>query len=235
MPTKTRSAPSRACCATTAQRARTLHPGFALELFRDEAEGYYLNLSSGAPVWFVDLAHRRRRSVARLARDGEPVVQRSRPLARRAGARRQRAAAAPRSRAWLQAYTDEHYRPEPKKRAPAAVVRAAGGAASERARRRRLPVALVAAQGAGRASGAPTPSRRRAAAPPASPCRRAAPRRAAPATPRRSAAPSRAAEPAAEPPPLPTLDDVAAADARAPTTRRFVAPDVDARRQATRR
>ena len=30
-----------------------LHPGFTLELFRDEAEGYYLNLSSGAPVWFV--------------------------------------------------------------------------------------------------------------------------------------------------------------------------------------
>ncbi|MEO7335424.1 MAG: DUF3305 domain-containing protein, partial [Caldimonas sp.] len=32
---------------------RTLYPGFTLELFRDEAEGYYLNLSSGAPVWFV--------------------------------------------------------------------------------------------------------------------------------------------------------------------------------------
>ena len=33
--------------------ARWLHPGFRLELFRDEAEGYYLNLSSGTPVWFV--------------------------------------------------------------------------------------------------------------------------------------------------------------------------------------
>ena len=32
---------------------RVLHPGFTLALFRDEAEGYYLNLSSGAPVWFV--------------------------------------------------------------------------------------------------------------------------------------------------------------------------------------
>src|SRR4029453_13182951 len=32
---------------------RTLHPGFRLELFRDQAEGYYLNLSTGAPVWFV--------------------------------------------------------------------------------------------------------------------------------------------------------------------------------------
>jgi len=31
----------------------TLHPGFTLELFRDCAQGYWLNLTSGAPVWFV--------------------------------------------------------------------------------------------------------------------------------------------------------------------------------------
>jgi len=30
---------------------RTLYPNFTLELFRDEAEGYWLNLSSGSPVW----------------------------------------------------------------------------------------------------------------------------------------------------------------------------------------
>src|SRR5262245_6005216 len=34
---------------------RTLFPGFTLELFRDEAQGYWLNLTSGAPVWFVVL------------------------------------------------------------------------------------------------------------------------------------------------------------------------------------
>src|SRR5204862_5631371 len=32
---------------------RTLHPGFTLELHADQGDGYYLNLSSGAPVWFV--------------------------------------------------------------------------------------------------------------------------------------------------------------------------------------
>ena len=32
---------------------RTLYPGFTLSLFRDECEGYHLNLTSGAPVWFV--------------------------------------------------------------------------------------------------------------------------------------------------------------------------------------
>ncbi|MBT9455442.1 MAG: DUF3305 domain-containing protein [Burkholderiaceae bacterium] len=33
--------------------ARFLHPGFTVELFRDEGEGYHLNLTSGAPVFFV--------------------------------------------------------------------------------------------------------------------------------------------------------------------------------------
>src|SRR5258708_13665068 len=35
-------------------RAQWLHPGFKLELFRDEAEGYYLNLSSQRPFVFVN-------------------------------------------------------------------------------------------------------------------------------------------------------------------------------------
>ena len=33
--------------------AQSLHPGLTVTLHRDEAEGYYLNLTSGAPVWFV--------------------------------------------------------------------------------------------------------------------------------------------------------------------------------------
>ena len=33
--------------------AQVLHTGLTVQLHRDEAEGYYLNLSSGAPVWFV--------------------------------------------------------------------------------------------------------------------------------------------------------------------------------------
>jgi len=35
------------------QSALFLHPGMPVRLHRDEAEGYYLNLASGAPVWFV--------------------------------------------------------------------------------------------------------------------------------------------------------------------------------------
>jgi hypothetical protein len=36
------------------ERARWLHPGFAIELHRDEAEGYYLNLTTATPYVFVN-------------------------------------------------------------------------------------------------------------------------------------------------------------------------------------
>jgi hypothetical protein len=47
--------------------AQVLHTGLTVTLHRDEAEGYYLNLSTGTPVWFVMWRCRRGRPVARLA------------------------------------------------------------------------------------------------------------------------------------------------------------------------
>ena len=35
------------------KRSQWLFPGHTLELFADECKGYFLNLTSGAPVWFV--------------------------------------------------------------------------------------------------------------------------------------------------------------------------------------
>ena len=35
------------------QEQRWLHPGYTVELFADDAEGYYLNVSTDAPCWFV--------------------------------------------------------------------------------------------------------------------------------------------------------------------------------------
>jgi len=94
---------------------RTLYPGYKLELFRDEAEGYYLNLSSGAPVWFV---------VWRIDEDDpsrawpEAVSLSYNEAGRRLDAQ-ERVDNVPlpaEQAAWLQAFTDEHYRPEAKKR-----------------------------------------------------------------------------------------------------------------------
>ena len=94
---------------------RTLHPGFMLELFVDQAEGYYLNLSSGTPVWFV---------VWRID-DEEPsrawpeTVSLSYTEAGRWLDAQERVDNVPLDSelvAWLQAYTDAHYRPQPKQR-----------------------------------------------------------------------------------------------------------------------
>ncbi len=93
---------------------RTLHPGFTLELHADQADGYYLNLSSGAPVWFV---------VWRID-DADPslawpeTVSLSYTEAGRWLDAQERVDNVPLQAdlvPWLQAYTDEHYRPEEKK------------------------------------------------------------------------------------------------------------------------
>ena len=94
---------------------RTLHPGFRLELFRDEAEGYHLNLASHAPVWFV---------VWRIddvdpSRAWPETVSLSYNEAGRwldAQERVDNVSLQADLVAWLQAYTDANYRPEPKKR-----------------------------------------------------------------------------------------------------------------------
>ena len=94
---------------------RTLHPGFELELFRDESEGYYLNLTSGAPVWFVMW----RIDDEDPSRAWPETVSLSYTEAGRwldAQERVDNVPLPPDLVAWLQAYTDEHYRPEPKQR-----------------------------------------------------------------------------------------------------------------------
>ena len=94
---------------------RTLYPGFTLELHVDQADGYYLNLSSGAPVWFV---------VWRIDDDDpsrawpETVSVSYTEAGRWLDAQEHvdNVPLADELAAWLQAYVDEHYRPEPKKR-----------------------------------------------------------------------------------------------------------------------
>lgn len=97
------------------KRRQSLYPGFALTLFTDEAEGYYLNLSSGAPVCFVmwrvaddDPSDARPEAVSLSYNeagrwlDAQERVD-NRPLTSDVAQ-------------WLQAFTEQHYRPEPKKR-----------------------------------------------------------------------------------------------------------------------
>lgn len=93
-----------------------LHPGFSVALFRDEAEGYYLNLSSGQPVWFVMW----RIDESDPSRAWPERVMLSYNEAGRlldAQERVDNLPLPPDVTGWLQAYTDVHYKPEPKRRA----------------------------------------------------------------------------------------------------------------------
>lgn len=97
------------------QRAQTLFPGLGVTLYRDEAEGYYLNLTSGAPVWFV---------MWRIS-DEDPshavpeLVTLSYNEAGRLLDAQERVDNLPLPDelcGWLQAFVAEHYKPEPKQR-----------------------------------------------------------------------------------------------------------------------
>jgi len=97
------------------QNAQFLFPGFEVTLHADEAEGYYLNLSTGTPVWFVmwrlaeddpsaarpELVTLSYNEAARLLDAQERVDNVPLPAA---------------EREWLTAFTEEHYKPEPKRR-----------------------------------------------------------------------------------------------------------------------
>ena len=94
---------------------QTLHPGFVLELFRDQAQGYHLNLASGAPVWFVVW----RVDDADPSRAWPETVSVSYDEAGRWLDAQERVDNVPLTAdvaAWLQAYTDATYRPEPRQR-----------------------------------------------------------------------------------------------------------------------
>lgn len=97
------------------QRLQTLFPGLGVTLYRDEAEGYYLNLSSGAPVWFVMW----RIDDEDPSRAVPEAVTLSYNEAGRLLDAQERVDNLPLPDelcGWLQAFVDAHYKPEPKQR-----------------------------------------------------------------------------------------------------------------------
>lgn len=95
--------------------AQFLHPGLNVTLYTDEAEGYYLNLSTGTPVWFV---------MWRLAEDDPSaarpeIVTLSYNEAGRLLDAQEHVDNVPLQgelRDWLGAFTEAHYKPEVKQR-----------------------------------------------------------------------------------------------------------------------
>jgi hypothetical protein len=103
---------------------RWLHPGYTVELFRDEAEGYYLNVHTPAPCWFVhwrlvDDEPRMPEEPGHGALAQPQTVTLSYHEAARwldAQETVEQVPAPPEVVDWMRAFVDAHYQPEPKKR-----------------------------------------------------------------------------------------------------------------------
>ncbi|MGM9489937.1 DUF3305 domain-containing protein [Ideonella sp. YS5] len=105
------------------RRALWAFPGFKVELHPDQAEGYYLNLTSGQPVWFVMW----RVDDEDPSRAWPEIVTLSYHEAGRWLDAQERVDNCPLPTPvveLLQAYADEHYKPEPRKRQRPASFRA---------------------------------------------------------------------------------------------------------------
>jgi hypothetical protein len=92
-------------------RAQWLHPGFKLELFHDEAEGYYLNLHSPQPYVFVNWLEEAGAGMPRSV-----TVSYNEAARQMDGGAQVDGVPMPREWIpWLAEYVGKHYRPEPKK------------------------------------------------------------------------------------------------------------------------
>jgi hypothetical protein len=89
-----------------------LHPGFTLQLHRDEAEGYYLNVSGPAPsvfvLWRMDEERALPLDVTASSEEAGRWLD--------GGHSVDRVAMPPEIFAWVGEYVEHNYRPEPKKR-----------------------------------------------------------------------------------------------------------------------
>lgn len=98
---------------------RWLHPGFRVELYRDEAEGYYLNVTTPAPGWFVMWRMEEEASVAPEPIPRPVIVSLSYHEAGRwldAQETVENVPVPPEIVEWMRAFADAHYVPEPRKR-----------------------------------------------------------------------------------------------------------------------
>jgi hypothetical protein len=98
---------------------RWLHPNFRVELFRDDAEGYFLNLDSPAPCWFVMWRMDEEANIAEEPIPRPLIVTLSYHDAGRwldAQETVEQVPAPPHIVEWMRIFADQHYVPEPKKR-----------------------------------------------------------------------------------------------------------------------
>ena len=102
-----------------ADEERWLHPAMPVELFRDDAEGYYLNVTTPAPCWFVLWRMEEQATIAADPIARPVMVSLSYHDAGRwldAQETVEQVPAPPHVVEWVRAFADEHYTVEPKRR-----------------------------------------------------------------------------------------------------------------------
>lgn len=98
---------------------RWLHPGYVVELFKDDAEGYYLNVSTPAPCWFVLWRLEEEAGIAPEPMARPVMVSLSYHDAGRwldAQETVEQVPAPATVVAWLKAFVEDHHVPEPRRR-----------------------------------------------------------------------------------------------------------------------
>ena len=96
---------------TEGSRTRWLHPGFTLELFPDECKGYFLNLTSGRPAWFVSwMPSANDTSQIDITSVSVSYIEADRRMF--AEERVENVALQPELCEWLRLYTNQHFKPE---------------------------------------------------------------------------------------------------------------------------
>lgn len=91
--------------------SRWLHPGFRVELFADECKGYFLNLTSGRPVWFVSWNEADNDpSLVDITAVSLSYIEADRRLT--AEERVENLPLEPELCEWLRLFTNEHFRPD---------------------------------------------------------------------------------------------------------------------------
>jgi hypothetical protein len=123
------------------KRSRWLFPGFVLALFPTESKGYYLNLTSGHPSWFVSwVIDEEDPGMPRLTGVSVSYIEADRRMASEEHV--ETVPLAPELCEWLQAFTNAHFQPETRRK-----VRAMSFLSPhERERQARLPVSVEVAE-----------------------------------------------------------------------------------------
>lgn len=107
------------CLVDDGKRSRWLFPGFVVELFPTESKGYYLNLTSGHPSWFVSwVIGEDDPSMPTLTAVSVSYIEADRRMASEEHV--QTLPLAPELCEWLQAFTNAHFQPDVRRKVRAA-------------------------------------------------------------------------------------------------------------------